>query len=105
MTDRVIVHKNRTNKLTVNLGMDITGDTITSEVRTQEDPESDLLMAWIVTVIDAPTGELEILVDDATTAQIEVDRGYMDFKRVSSGEPLPVMDKPLEVEFRNTVTA
>ena len=103
--NKVIVHKHRTNTLTVNLGMDITGDTITSEVRVQPDPTSALLMTWVVTVVDDATGELEISVDDSTTAQIEVDKGYMDFKRLSSGEPLPILDRPLEVEFRGTVTA
>lgn len=103
--NKIIVHKHRTNKITVALGMDITSDTITSQVRVQEDPESDLLMTWTVTVLDAATGELELAVDDSSTAQITVDKGYMDLKRVSSGEPLPVFDRPLEVEFRNTVTA
>lgn len=103
--NKVIVHKHRTNKLTVNLGMDITSDTITSEVRVQDDPSSDLIFAWTVTVINAATGELTIEVDNVLTGQVEVDTGYMDFKRVSSGEPLPVLDRALEVEFRNTVTA
>lgn len=102
--NKVIVHKYRTNKITVGLNMDITGDEIQSQVRTQRDPTSDLLMNWTVTVIDDATGELEFEVDDATTAQIEVDSGYMDILRISSGEPLPVLDRPLEVEFRNTVT-
>jgi hypothetical protein len=103
--NKIIVHKHRTNKITVGLGMDISADTITSEVRVQEDPESDLLMTWTVTVLDGATGELELSVDDSTTAQITVDKGYMDLKRVSSGEPLPVFDRPLEVEFRGVVTA
>lgn len=105
MPNKVIVHKHRTNVIPVNLGIDITGDTITSEIRAAEDPESTLLATWTVVVTNAATGELELTVDNTITSEIEVDSGFMDFKRVSSGEPLPVLDRPLEVEFRGVVTA
>lgn len=105
MSNKVIVHKGRTNTVTVKLGIDITGDVITSEIRTEEDFTSTLLATWIVAVVDAATGHLTLTLDDVTTGQITVDSGFMDLKRVSSGEPLPVFSRPLEVRFQGTVTA
>lgn len=105
MANKVIVHKNRTNTIQVDLGIDISGDTVTSEIRTEEDVESTLIATWVVTVTNATEGLLTLVLDDTTTGQITVDSGFMDLKRVSSGEPLAVFDRPLEVSFRGTVTA
>ena len=105
MSNKVIVHKSRTNTLTVELGIDITGDTITSEIRAEEDTDSILIATWVVTVDDAATGLLTLTLDDAITDDITVDSGYMDFKRVTGGEPVPVLDRPLEVSFQGAVTA
>lgn len=101
----VIVHKGRTNSISVNLGIDITGETITSEVRSEARVDSPLIMTWAVSVVDAATGELLLTVDNTITEQIKENSGFMDLKRVSGTEPLPVFDRPLEVEFRGTVTA
>lgn len=103
--NKVIVHRNRTNTIPVSLGIDITGETITSQIRAEPHHESALLAEWVVTVVDAVTGELSLTLDDLETSQITVDSGFMDFKRLSGGEPLTVLDRPLEVEFRGTVTA
>jgi hypothetical protein len=105
MASKVIVHKSRTNILRVNLGMNITGDTFTSEIRAEPDVESALLATWIVTVSDAIKGELVLTLDDVTTAQIKATSGFMDLKRVTGSEPVAVFDRPLEVTFRGTVTA
>ena len=104
--NKVIVHKNRTNTISLDLGFDVSGDTITSEIRTEADHESTLLATWVVTFeTDGTDGKLILTLDNTFTGQIDVDSGFMDIKRISAGEPLPVLDRPLEVEFRGTVTA
>lgn len=105
MSNKVIVHKNRTNVITVDLGIDITGDTITSEIRAEADHNSLLIATWTVAVTDAANGVLTLTLDNVITEQITVDSGYMDIKRVASGEPVVVLDRPLEVSFQGTVTA
>lgn len=105
MSNKIIVYKNRTNTIQVDLGVDITGDTITSEIRTEEDHESTLIATWSVVVDDAATGKFILTMDDVIAGGITVDSGFMDLKRVSGGEPLPVFDRALEVTFRGTVTA
>lgn len=105
MSNKVIVHKNRTNVLPVNLGFDITGDTLTSEIRVEPDHNSTLIATWTVVVDDAVNGLITLTLDNALTDDIDVDSGYMDIKRVSGGEPISVFDRPLEVSFQGTVTA
>lgn len=106
MSGEIVVHKSRTNVVTVGLGIDVSEDTITSEVRSQPDIGSALIMTWDVEfATDGTDGELILTVDDVITAQIEANSGYMDLKRVSGAEPVPVFDTPLEVIFRGSVTA
>lgn len=105
MSNTVIVHKGRTMSLPVELGYDITGETFTSEIRTQPDQDAVLIATWTVSVVNATTGSLLLEMDDLVTGQVAEDRGYMDVRRLSGGEPLAVWDRPLEVEFRGTVTA
>lgn len=102
-SDVIVVHKDRTNVLTVSLGMDVSGDTITSEIRT---PSGTLIASWTVTFdSDGSDGELILTLDNTITGAVNYERGLMDLKRSSGGEPYPVFDTPLEVEFRETVTA
>lgn len=99
----IVVHKGRTNVLTVSLGIDVSGDTITSEIRTST---GVLIATWTVTFdTDGSDGQLILTLDNSITTAITAPSGIMDLKRISGGEPLPVFDKPLEVEFRETVTA
>lgn len=103
--NQVVVHKHRTVVLTVNMGMDVSGDTITSEIRAAANPTAPLIATWNVAfTTDGTDGELILTLDDAITATIEQERGYMDIKRVTGGEPVPVFDTPLEVIFREAVT-
>ncbi len=105
MSNEVIVHKNRTNVVLVNLGIDVSADTITSEIRSEPQVEAPLIATWNVDfVTDGTDGELVLTLDDATTADITANSGYMDLQRVSGGEPIPVFDTPLEVTFRGSVT-
>lgn len=106
MSNTIKVHKNRTNIVILDLGMDVSADTITSEIRAEEDHTSALIVAWIVAfVTDGTDGLLTLTIDDVISADITVDSGYMDVKRVSGGEPLVVFDRPLEVSFQGSVTA
>lgn len=105
MSSKVIVHKGRTNVLTVKLGIDVSADTITSEIRSEPDQGAPLIATWVVTKINGgTTGELKLTLDDVHTSQIKANSGYMDLKRISGSEPIPVFDQPLEVSFRGTVT-
>jgi hypothetical protein len=103
MSDTIVVYKGRTTIITVSLGIDVSHDVITSEIRT----ESGVLIAtWgVVFDGDGTNGELILTLDNTITAAITYATGLMDLKRVTAGEPIPVFDKSLEVEFRSTVTA
>jgi hypothetical protein len=102
MSDTIVVYKGRTNIITVSLGIDVSADTLTSEIRT---PSGVLIATWTVTFDgDGTDGELVLTMDNSITSAITYPTGLMDIKRVSGGEPLPVFDKALEVEFRETVT-
>jgi hypothetical protein len=104
MSNAVIVHKGRTNTLPVATGIDLTGSVVTSEIRSEPSRTSLLLATWTVTVTDAVAGELMLRLDNSDTSDLSATTGYMDLKRVVGGEPLPIFDKPLEVEFRESVT-
>ncbi len=105
MSNKVIVHKGRTNVVMVNLGINVAGNTFTSEIRSEPAQESPLIATWVVSfVTDGTDGKLRLQLDNLVTAQISATSGYMDLKRLVAGEPLPVFDRPLEVSFRGTVT-
>jgi hypothetical protein len=105
MANTVVVHKGRTNVISVDMGMDVSGDIITSQIRSEPDQASPLIATWQVTFFtDGTDGELVLTLDNVVTSQITANAGYMDLKRMVGGEPIPVFDKPLEVTFRGTVT-
>lgn len=105
MSNEVIVHKGRTSIVTVKLGMDISADTFTSQIRTAPVSNAKLIATWDVAfVTDGVDGELRLTIDNDITAQIKEDEGHMDLKRVTGGVPVPVFDRPLPVIFRGTVT-
>lgn len=103
--NELVVYKGRTNIVGVSLGIDVSGDTFTSEIRLDPNRESTLIATWVVTPLtDGSDGELLLTLDDSASAVIEHRTGYMDLKRVTGSEPLPVFEKPLPVIFRETVT-
>lgn len=105
MADKVVVHKGRTNTLIIKMGINISADIFTSECRTEPTVESPLIAAWTVRFLnDGTDGQLLLTMDDVVTKGIKEAGGYMDLKRVTGGEPVPVFDRPLEVSFRGTVT-
>jgi hypothetical protein len=100
------VHKGRTEVVPVSLGYDVSGDTITSEIRVGQSSSSDLIATWVVSfATDGTDGELILTLDDSVTSAIEESQGFMDIKRVTGGEPVNVFDEPLTVLFVGTVTA
>jgi hypothetical protein len=108
MSKNVTIHKGRTNKILVSLGFDVSGDTLTSQIRTEADQTSDLIATLNVGfVTNGVDGELVLTMDDAAFTPEVLTRtyGYMDIKRVANGEPLSVFAEPVEVVFQGTVTA
>lgn len=102
---QIIVHKGRTNVVSVSLGYDISDETFTSQIRESPNASSDLIATWAVSFeTDGKDGELLLTLDDAATQEITKLVGYMDIKRVTAGEPLTVFDEPLQVLFKDTVT-
>ncbi len=105
MSNEIVVHKGRTNVVTVSLGVNVSLDTFTSEIRTEPNSDAPLIAEWDVTFATNGTdGELVLTLDDLVTSQIKVNSGFMDLKRVSGTEPIPVFDRALEVTFRGSVT-
>jgi hypothetical protein len=105
MAKVINVYKGRTNKVSVSLGVDISGDTFISEIREQAHSDSPLIAAWNVAFLtNGVDGELVLTLDDSVTALIEKTQGYMDVKRVVGGEALSAFDGPLDVIFKDSVT-
>jgi len=108
MSNEIVVHKGRTNTVIVKLGINVTADLFTSEIRSEPTQDSTLLATWAVSFLNTGSdGQLKLVLDDLVTSQIKATNGYMDLKRMvggSAGEPVAVFDRPLEVDFRGTVT-
>ena len=106
MSEPIIIHKGRTNVITASLGFNVANDILTSEIRSQRTPASMLIATWTITnLVDGLDGEIVLTLDDAALNDISVNRGFMDIKRVTNGEPISVFDAPLEVIFKEVVTA
>lgn len=103
--NKLVVYKNRTNIITVRLGYDITGDTLTSQIREQPDQDAAFIAEWDVDVVDAALGEITMTLTPTDLVGVTQVRGFTDIKRVSSGQSLPVFTDAIQVEFRGTVTA
>ena len=102
----IILYKNRTNRFKVNLGIDVSTDTFTCQVR-----EKALVTAPLIATATSVTfettgvdGVLYGLFDDSTLNAVTAKSGYLDLKRMSGGEPLPVF-APVKVKFQEVVTA
>lgn len=105
MSNEIIVHKGRTNIITVDLGINVSADILTSQIRSEPHQDAPLIADWEVTfATDGADGRLILTLDDVITAQIKATSGFMDIKRMTGGEAIAVFDKPLEVAFRGTVT-
>ena len=101
----VVVYKERTNVVVVDLGIDVSSDTFESDIRDGKTTDDVLIAEWTIAFeTDGTDGLLRLTLDDSVTSLITDSIGYMDLKRVTSGEPVPVFDKALKVEFRDVVT-
>lgn len=101
----VRVHKGRTNILTVDLGYDVSGDTLTSEIRVSANQTSPIIATWAVSFATTGVdGRLILRLDNSATVNIEHANGYMDIKRLTGGEPVPVFAQPIPVTFVDSVT-
>lgn len=104
----VVVYKNRTNVIQVNLGMAVGTDEFTSQIRDGKLITSDLIATWDVEILTAPDdvdGKLKLTLDDSVVVDITQKTGYMDIKRVSGGEPLQVFAAPVKVQFKDVITS
>ena len=97
------VYKDRVTTVTVDLGMDITGDTLTSQIRERQDKSSALIGSWDIAVDDAESGLITMTFDDSPGTVTKTE-GWMDIKRVIGSEAYPVWDDPLRVKFVGAVT-
>jgi len=101
--DPIIIHKGRTEKVTVYLPYSVAEDTITSQIRTRMHPNAALIAEFDVSVSD--NGKvITLTLDDSITANITRTGGFMDIKRVTGGEPVTVLPDPIPVVFKNVVT-
>ena len=105
MSGELVVHRNRTNIVPLGLGFDVSGDTITSQIRVEPGEADPPLAEWTVTfATDGTDGEIVLTLLEEDVSAIDVNYGYMDLKRVSGGEPLSVFLEPLKVHFQGVVT-
>ena len=105
MSGELIVHRNRTNVVPLSLGFDVSGDTITSQIRRELGETGTPLAEWEVTFdTDGTDGEIILTLPEASVEIITANYGWMDLKRTSNGQPLSVFLEPLRVKFQGVVT-
>lgn len=80
--------RNRNNRITVHLGVDVTGMALKSEIRRGPSETSDLAATWDIRVADAATGTLEMTVS-GDLFPAEVDTLYTDI--VNTNNQLTLM--------------
>lgn len=101
----ITVYKRRTNVMQISLGYDVSADTFDSEIREGKDTTTTLIATWDISFLtDGTDGILVLTLDNSVTELIAQSSGWMDLKRTSGGEPLPVFDKPVKVVFEEVVT-
>lgn len=107
MPNAVVITKGRTNIITANLGVDVSTDVLTGEIRASDSPTSELLGEWTITKDNGGAdGLVTLTLDDSaiTAAGLLATDGFMDIKRVRAGEPLNVFREPIPVKLKNRVT-
>jgi hypothetical protein len=106
------IFRNRTNRIKVNVGYDISADTLVSEIREEKTHTSTLIATLDIdyrtdTVEDpgdGTDGKLLLTLDDSDVPLLPPKYAYMDIKRISGGEPLTVMKRPIRVRFQEVIT-
>lgn len=101
----LVVYKNRTNRVPVTIGFDISGDTFVSEIRAEKNSTSLLIATWDPTFLtDGIDGILVLTLDNSLVSNVTQKVGYMDIKRIHNGEPYPVFNDPIKVTFKEAIT-
>ena len=104
----IVVHKGRTKVVKFQANYDLSGDSITSQIRVAANRSSPLIAEWDVEfATDGSDGIVILRLDDTVTAEISHRCGYMDIKRCiggPSGDPVQMFDDPLQVVFKEVVT-
>lgn len=105
MSGELIVHKNRTNRITLGLKYNASGESFTAQIRKEANQTSDLLGTWEVEfATDGVDGELILTLPQTEVDAVAVNYGYMDLKRTVGSVHLPVFAEPLQVKFQEVVT-
>jgi hypothetical protein len=105
MSKELIIYKDRTNLVPLNLGIDVSSDVITSQIRVEPNQTSMLLAEWDVSFdTDGTNGKIILRIEPEQLSGITRKYGYMDLKRVSAGHALSVFREPLKVAFKEVVT-
>jgi len=102
----LVFKKGRYNAVSVNAEQDLTGETITSQIRTGPEETSDLILAWTVTEDDYALGTFTLSYNDSTPDEdiAAVTRGFMDIKRLTGSGDISLHDDLIIVEFRSMPT-
>jgi hypothetical protein len=103
--DPIIIHRGRTEKVTIHLAYSVAGDQIYSQIRKGVSPTAPLIATFTEIDISEDGRVITLTLDDSITGNIHTTGGFMDLKRVTGGEPVTVLDEPLAVIFKNVVTA
>lgn len=102
---QITVFKNRMTKVPIDLPYDVAADTFASQIRAEKNHTSELLAEWSVTfATDGHDGKLVLTLTADDTKNITASGGFMDIKRVTGGDSVPVFDESLEVYFEETIT-
>jgi len=109
-TGTITIQRDRTETIRVELptgtGAGYASDTFTSQIRAKADPSSALIATMTVDTTNLSASDyIELSVDNAVTAAITADAGWLDVIRTAAGEPLRVFDTPVRVSFIDMPTA
>lgn len=88
-------------------GLDVSADTITSQVREQADHTSPLIFEWEVDMSAAATGYVTLYYNDTARANAQIvanKKGVMDIRRLSGGSAIKAHQGVIMVDFEATPT-
>lgn len=105
MYPAVVFHINRTTTHRLELGYDVSADTLSAQIRVDESHTSTLIANLVVDFeTDGTDGNVLLTLTNEASVDITNSKGFMDVLRMSGGEPLSVFAEPLPVIFRGSVT-
>ena len=108
MNNHLPFSKGRYNSYVVNFnGLDVSADTITSQVREQADHTSPLIFEWEVDDTLAATGYVTLFYDDTARANSQISnnkKGVMDIRRLTGGSAVKAHQGVIIVDLEATPT-